>query len=372
MPDEIMQYLLKHQDQLSDFIINNISTSVITGWTKLSQRTDNEKKSFQIDSSRYLAKVAALHARDELEFDAAERLNDVKLLSECIGSMDDRHKFSLLEDFTNILMNVLGLDGYRFYAYDSNGLRIIRTVFGGASADGESNENIGLDNDRYLCQYCAINKRPITISLNKLLTSNSSPNAVYKCPSDVDQIFCQPFVTSSGQLLGVAEMYKIDHLANLTDLHVSNAFDFKVTASSRRLSDFLLSVTKSIFKDMNDIDVVLMKILNFAKKLVLAERASLFLVDFEKNELYAKYFDHGNDCLEHSSGECPKCNSECEAANLMASKIRYFFGVVQIAKIYSFNFRFPISQGIAGYVASKGEAMILENAYDDKRFNRFE
>ncbi|KAL7670817.1 hypothetical protein ACOME3_005739 [Neoechinorhynchus agilis] len=342
MPNEMKKYLLTHEDQLGDFVANNIPKSTIAHWmddcSALSSK--GEIGNLKNSSSRYLAEVAALHARDELEFDAAERLNDVKLLSECIGSMDDRHKFSLLEDFTNILMNVLGLDGYRFYAYDSNGLRIIRTVFGGASADGETNENIGLDNDRYLCQYCAINKRSITISLNKLLTSNSSPNAVYKCPSDVDQIFCQPFVTSSGQLLGVAEMYKIDHLANLTDLHVSNAFDFKVTASSRRLSDFLLSVTKSIFKDMNDIDVVLMKILNFAKKLVLAERASLFLVDFEKNELYAKYFDHGNEI------------------KLMDRRLS------------TADIRFPVDKGIAGHVAMVGESVNLEDAYLDKRFNR--
>ena len=38
----------------------------------------------------------------------------------------------------------------------------------------------------------------------------------------------------------------------------------------------------------------LLQMKNFAQKLVNADRASLFLVDSKKNELYARIFDIGN------------------------------------------------------------------------------
>lgn len=57
------------------------------------------------------------------------------------------------------------------------------------------------------------------------------------------------------------------------------------------LSGFLLSVVRSIFMEMVSMDALILKIMNFAQRLVTADRASLFLVDTKTNQLYARIFD---------------------------------------------------------------------------------
>ena len=79
---------------------------------------------------------------------------------------------------------------------------------------------------------------------------------------------------------------------------------------------------------------------NFAQKLVMADRASLFLVDHKTNELYARIFDVGNGMGN------------------------------QVVEKDQKEIRFPIDKGVAGYVASSGRTLNILDAYDDDRFNR--
>lgn len=93
---------------------------------------------------------------------------------------------------------------------------------------------------------------------------------------------------------------------------------------------------------------------NYAKKLVNADRASLFMVDSRTKELYARIFDIGreeNDILDssditHNNGQ--KSSSHDERACI----------------------RFPMDKGIAGYVATTGKTLNIVDAYGDNRFNR--
>ncbi|VDO29997.1 unnamed protein product [Haemonchus placei] len=115
----------------------------------------------------------------------------------------------------------------------------------------------------------------------------------------------------------------------------------EVFARQRRLNSFLLDVAKSIFQDIVSMDTVIIKVMNFAAKLVEADRASLFLVDSKNRELYARIFDVGKD------------NEELEKINKDGSK----------------EIRFSMDRGIAGHVASTGEGLNIEDAYEDERFN---
>ena len=103
----------------------------------------------------------------------------------------------------------------------------------------------------------------------------------------------------------------------------------------RSLNDFLLDVIKSLFKDIS-VDKVVSRIMGYAKQLVNADRAALFMIDH--NDLYAQLFDHGQGPGETS-------------------------GATQ-------EIRFPKSKGIAGYVATTGETLNIADAYEDERFNR--
>ncbi|KAK9880858.1 hypothetical protein WA026_013183 [Henosepilachna vigintioctopunctata] len=115
----------------------------------------------------------------------------------------------------------------------------------------------------------------------------------------------------------------------------------------RTLNDFLLDVVKSIFQDMVSMDTLIIKIMNFAQKLVDADRASLFLVDSKTKELYATVFDVGLD------------GSDSEGSTEESAKGPSF------RKIH-----FPLGTGIAGQVAMTGEILNIKDAYADPRFNR--
>lgn len=91
---------------------------------------------------------------------------------------------------------------------------------------------------------------------------------------------------------------------------------------------------------------------SYAKKLVDADRASLFMVDARTRELYARIFDIGreeNDALISLNDY----QNEKRSINDERACIR-----------------FPMDKGIAGYVATTGKTLNIADAYSDDRFNR--
>ena len=71
----------------------------------------------------------------------------------------------------------------------------------------------------------------------------------------------------------------------------------------KNLTSFLLNVVRSIFMEMISMDTLIVKIMNFAQKLVSADRASLFLVDAKTNQLYARIFDVMGNCIKNGTNE---------------------------------------------------------------------
>lgn len=100
---------------------------------------------------------------------------------------------------------------------------------------------------------------------------------------------------------------------------------------------------------MVSMDTLVMKIMNFAQRLVDADRASLFLVDSKNRELYATIFDIGIDDQQNKA-----INNNENEENLKKRD----------------EIRFPIGTGIAGQVALTGEILNIPDAYSDPRFNR--
>lgn len=95
-------------------------------------------------------------------------------------------------------------------------------------------------------------------------------------------------------------------------------------------------------------DMLVMKVMNFAQRLVDADRASLFLVDSKCKELYATIFDIGSETTKDKT----KSTTDADTANKTK------------------EIRFPLGTGIAGQVALTGEILNIQNAYSDSRFNR--
>lgn len=134
-------------------------------------------------------------------------------------------------------------------------------------------------------------------------------------------------------------------------IHESSNFQRNNLISFVFLSHRLSICDRSIFQDMVSMDMLVMKIMNFAQRLVDADRASLFLVDSRSRELYATIFDVGV--------EGPNAQEQTDSGN-----------EDNCAQPPSREIRFPIGTGIAGQVALNGEVLNIRDAYSDPRFNR--
>lgn len=99
---------------------------------------------------------------------------------------------------------------------------------------------------------------------------------------------------------------------------------------------------------MVSMDALIVKIMNFAHKLVDADRASLFLVDGKNKDLYATVFDVG---IADTKSEA-SCSNDETAKSQLSNKIRI-----------------PLGTGVAGRVAMTGEIMNIKDAYSDSRFS---
>ena len=97
---------------------------------------------------------------------------------------------------------------------------------------------------------------------------------------------------------------------------------------------------------------------SYAKKLVDADRASLFLVDARTKELYARIFDIGRD--DKNGLETFSVNDENDN-----QEQKRFFNEERAC------IRFQMGKGIAGYVATTGKTLNIADAYSDERFNRY-
>jgi cAMP and cAMP-inhibited cGMP 3',5'-cyclic phosphodiesterase 10 len=77
---------------------------------------------------------------------------------------------------------------------------------------------------------------------------------------------------------------------------------------------------------MVSMDTLIMKIMNFAQRLVDADRASLFLVDSRNKELYARIFDIGITSEDAGDSKTEGRVSGSEEANAKlqnSTEIRY-------------------------------------------------
>ncbi|KAL0902246.1 hypothetical protein ABMA27_000163 [Loxostege sticticalis] len=168
---------------------------------------------------------------------------------------------------------------------------------------------------------------------------------------EANHILYQPILMSNGKTGYVIEMWRVQDRFRETDEQVSSNFMLWGSLAihycnmyldkkrERNMSDFLLDVVKAIFEEMVSLDQLIKRILEFAQRLVNADRASLFLVDYRNFELVSTVFD-----LKFEPGH----DRDLEKKEI----------------------RMPINRGIAGHVALSGETMNIPDAYSDYRFNR--
>ncbi|CAF3318661.1 unnamed protein product [Rotaria socialis] len=276
-------------------------------------------------------------------------------------------KAQILFELCRSIATTVAADGFNLYLVDESGISMRLFTSENDDEQAASVIPIPIGIGHCIAGYVAWSKETIRINNISKLDMQKYPDGIYIKDDQVTTVMAHPIVNTSGTLLGVVEFYRINSTIPFSDEDVEEILKcvnelftqtyyelYHSMIRERRLNDFLLAVTKSIFQELVSMDTVMLKIMSYAKKLVNADRASLFMVDSRTKELYARIFDIGreeNDILESSAvsdKDGHKSSLQDERACI----------------------RFPVDKGIAGYVATTGKTLNIVDAYSDNRFNR--
>lgn len=177
--------------------------------------------------------------------------------------------------------------------------------------------------------------------------SLTNPSKSKNFDADIDErlayraknLVAVPLQDDTGKILGVLEIYnKNNGPFTSDDEYLLKAFGAQAAtaiksvdddASALQVSNTMLLIMKALASGL-DIDSLLVSLVKKSTQLMNADRSSLFLIDFSTRELWSKVAE-GNNLNE---------------------------------------IRFPMTAGIAGHVATSGETLNIEDAYEDSRFNR--
>jgi GAF domain-containing protein len=154
-------------------------------------------------------------------------------------------------------------------------------------------------------------------------------------------VLCGPIKDLEGEILGVLQVINkkgkafdsddealFQAFAYQTAIAVENFSLYKKILINHGKMAILLDVATALSQTL-DLETLINKIIEKVSEILQTERSSLFLLDHETDELWSK--------------------------------------VAQGAEVS--EIRFPSSTGLAGYVASTGEVLNIEDAYRDPRFN---
>ena len=168
------------------------------------------------------------------------------------------------------------------------------------------------------------------------------------------KVVCTPVCSDTGELEAVLELVRRAG-TGFTEEDVETVNSYLVWAGlalhyadkvcrnneDKLLTDFLASVISSISCDVVLVDTLLLQVINQCQKMILADRASIFLVDTKTNQLYARLFNISYD-REEDSG----------VSDFNEEVIRFYVG-----------------EGVAGHVAQTGRSVNLTDAYRSEHFN---
>uniref|UniRef100_A0A0A9XJX4 Phosphodiesterase n=1 Tax=Lygus hesperus TaxID=30085 RepID=A0A0A9XJX4_LYGHE len=276
-----------------------------------------------------------------------------QMLQDLTQSLQQRPSVvNVLSELASCISSAVSADGYRLYLPDNDDDNHLCLYLGYESNDCQRLGKALLP--------CLVAKTKEPMRLSKGDPNFPAKKFCFQGSGDVAHLLLEPILQPDGQLVAVLEMWRLssgpgpfheedEEIATSyivwggIALHYAKLY--MSMSKQRKLSDFLLAVVKSIFQDMVSMDTLVTKIMNFAQRLVDADRASLFLLDSKNKELYARIFDVGGNESEVDSDSGNKSQPDKEI-------------------------RFSVGKGIAGQVARTGEVLNIADAYSDPRFNR--
>ncbi|CAH1773312.1 unnamed protein product [Owenia fusiformis] len=355
-PDAVTSFLNDNPEFLEKYVVRNVNSDQLERW--IIKRTQNANKE---NGKRRGSDVEnGINGESELRdgsgllrWKMGHHPDKRKILQELTKDIHQHpNKAQVLSELTNCVASAINADGFNLYLVDENGRDL---YYFKPNSNNTKNSTVWsgrIGNGGTLGAYIAETQE--ALRLTEVLGDERFPDGIAVGGETAQAVLAQPIIQTNSATLGVVELYRNAGNQQFTDedeeicnsilvwgaFGIYNAEMYHGMTKQRKLNEFLLAVTKSIFQDIVSMDTVIMKIMNFAQKLVNADRASLFLVDNQTKELYARIFDIGNGL-----GAQPVDGQQKEI-------------------------RFPMDKGIAGHVATTGNTLNISDAYGDDRFNR--
>ncbi|XP_077991187.1 putative 3',5'-cyclic phosphodiesterase pde-5 isoform X2 [Glandiceps talaboti] len=361
-PEQVKVYLNENPAFLEEYVMNNVNQEELERW--LIRRAQRGSHS----TTKEIGKVNSTSSppRRLSRWKFCVHKDKRKMLQELTRDIHQHaNKAEVLTELTECIASAINADGSHLYLLEDNATDIYLYK---PSNLVDNTIRWKVDKGFTIAGFVAHSLQTVCTSSNITADGHNKdpkyPNGMAVKVHNIQSILALPIIQSNGECIGVMELYKTNGngIFGEEDEEIANSYlvwggialyyaekcnsklmereMYQNIQRQRKLNEFLLAVTKSIFQDIVSMDTVIMKIMNYAQRLVNAERASLFLCDTKTKELYARIFDVGN-------GEGP-----------------------QPAKKSQKEIRFPMEKGIAGHVASSGETLNIPDAYLDERFNR--
>ncbi|KAL4230000.1 cAMP and cAMP-inhibited cGMP 3' [Mactra antiquata] len=335
---DVKQYLSENPQLLEEFLCMSMSEDKLGEILdkKRSQCGDTQAvdhSSKLMDDKNFLPYFTDVDIKG-----TCERIND------CVN---EEELFNIMNEVCSVLKQAIKAESFAILTANENQTHL--TLFDLNMGEPKV-ETIGTDNT--VAGHVAVEKSPLL--LPNVDEDSRFPNGIGFGKSNKYHVMSVPIQLSSGSIFAVIEFYNSTNCSPFGQQH----FDMlccvmswvgaciqkikmnKLLKMQDSFNNFLLESTKVMFDDMYNTDQLVTNIMTFTKDLVSADRCALFLVDEERNELYADYFDEG------------KTSQEGFPLYVKKSQIR-----------------FSRELGIAGYVAKTGEVVNIKNAYEDERFN---
>ncbi|KAK5637888.1 hypothetical protein RI129_000191 [Pyrocoelia pectoralis] len=348
--DQVYEFLHSHPDYLEHYIMDEVELEQLERW--IIRKSQRLKKKPETPATKNGRKTSLSRWKFCVHADKRQMLQD---LTQSLQLRPTKNQ--VLWELANCICSAVNADGFRLYLPDPiNSGALLHYLGENLKGDRTMRQKGKID----ISTYVAKTREAVRVSKG-VNDSRFVPDLFYE--DDVGHILCQAVMYPDGQLAAVLELWRRESESPFHEEDEEIACSYLVWGGialhyahlylnmnqQRKLNDFLLTVVKSIFQDMVSMDLLVIKIMNFAQRLVDADRASLFLVDAKNQELYATIFDVGVDNTDDNT----------------------IFEDEEFTKIHTTKeIRFPLGTGIAGQVAMTGEILNIADAYADSRFNR--
>ncbi|CAO1370759.1 unnamed protein product [Diamesa tonsa] len=353
--DEIATYLQSHPEVLEHYVMDEVELETLERW--IIRRTQKSKK---LQTSSTTSRKTSL-SRWKFCVHADKR----QMLEQLTQSLQLKPtKADVLYELSSCISSAVGADGFRLYLVECNDSSEFLSLYMDSDIfDSNGDPKVqSIKFDASIPRYVASTREPIRFSRGD--RDCRFPLGIAN--KDVGHVLCQAIVYPDGSLVAVLELWRRDCAPQFHEEDEEIGYSYLVWGGialhyahlflnmnkQKKLNDFLLAVVKSIFQDMVSMDMLVIKIMNYAQRLVNADRASLFLIDSKTNELYATIFDVGFDDDVQTKMNSPRGAKETNE------------------KMKGEEIRFPLGTGIAGQCALSGEVFNIVDAYSDERFNR--